>query len=254
MKILILEDEPLIAANLERMVMRVRPDAQVLAKLASVRETSHWIAHEPEPDLILADIQLSDGLSFKALEKMNGQTPVIFTTAFDEFALKAFRLNSIDYLLKPVDEAELKAAFDKLDRLQEKFRSLEFTEGLSRLMQGTLKQEHFKSRFLVYSGKSVLPVLTDEIAFFSKQEIIFLHDRKGKQFVTEYRSLDEIMELLDPSSFYRANRQFIIHGDIISKFETDYMGKIQVFLDVKDVPEIMISKDKAADFKRWIER
>ncbi len=254
MRIVIFEDEPLLANHLERLVKSILPNCDVVAKLASVRECAAWIKTKEHVDLILADIQLSDGVSFKALELLDDQTPVIFTTAFDEYALKAFRINSIDYLLKPIEEDELRHSLLKLEQLKIKYANSHFQNGLASMLEGRDSSTKYKTRFLVYSGKSMLPVQNDEIAFFSKQEIIFLSTLDGKQYVTEYRSLDEVQELISPEVFFRANRQFIIHEQAIDRFETDYMGKIHLKLKGENPPEIHISKDKASEFKRWLER
>ena len=253
MNILLLEDEPLIARNLLMQMQQLEPDAHIDGPFASVRETKEYLNTHPAPDLVLADIQLSDGISFTALELLPKHVPVIFTTAFDEYALRAFRLNSIDYLLKPISKEDLQRALAKYHLLIEKFNNTDFTKQLHQLLSGTHSQESYKQRFMVYSGKSVVPIIANDIAYFQKEEIIFLTDTNGKQFVTEYRSLDEVEDLLDPKIFYRVNRQFLLNSHQIARFETDYMGKIHLYLHQKNHPEIMISKDKAADFKRWME-
>jgi DNA-binding LytR/AlgR family response regulator len=253
MKILILEDEILIAKGLIVLIKQLEPQAEVIGPMASVRETTDWLEQNEAPDLVLADIQLSDGISFNALEKLSPKMPVIFTTAFDEYALKAFRLNSIDYLLKPIDEVELKRAFEKFHLLKEKYLDVDFQQQMLQMLQGKSTTIAYKTRFLVYSGKSIIPLPTNEIAYFQKEEIIFLTTKDGRQYVTEFRSLDEIQDLIDPSIFYRANRQFLIRGDQIAKFETDYMGKIILTLEMANKMQIQISKDKASEFRKWIE-
>lgn len=253
MQILILEDEPIIAQNLTLQLKEVEPSATIMGPLASIRETLAFIANNHSPDLVLADIQLSDGVSFTALEKLPREIPIIFTTAFDEYALRAFRLNSVDYLLKPISVEDLKRAFEKFHFLQEKYQNTDFTTQLHEMLSGKINPSNYKQRFLVYSGKSVVPVSASDIEYFQKEEIIFLTDIQGHQFVTEFRSLDEIEELINPTIFYRANRQFLLNCKHIARFETDYLGKIHIYLKRKDHPEITISKDKAADFKRWME-
>ena len=253
MRILLLEDEPLVGINLQQLIARLEPDAEINGPLASVRETNAWQQENEIPDLILADIQLSDGISFLALEHFPRHVPIIFTTAFDQFALRAFRLNSIDYLLKPVDESELKRALEKFHLLQSKFNDTAFTDQLHSLLKGNRNITNYKQRFMVFSGRSVVPVTTETIAWFVKDEIIFMNDRDGHQFVTEYRSLDELQELLDPQQFYRANRRFLINIHSIKRFETDDQNKIHIHLNIENHPEISVSKDKAADFKKWID-
>jgi two-component system, LytTR family, response regulator len=254
MRILILEDEPIIADSLERSLLKLFSEINIVGKLPSVRETNEWFQKNEAPDLILADIQLSDDISFKALEKLNNPIPIIFTTAFDEFALRAFRLNSIDYLLKPIDEQELTNAIEKFHQIKTKYALPLFNQELKGILSGTPQINKYKRRFLVYSGKSVVPIDAEQAGYFSKQEIIFLTDNLGKQFVTEYRSLDEIQDLVDPIKFYRANRQFLINSKIIDRFDIDYTGKLHLFVNIPNSPEIIVSKDKAADFKRWIEQ
>ena len=214
MQILILEDEPIIASGLQRSLQKLFSEIQIVAILPSVRETTDWFKNNEAPDLILADIQLSDDISFKALEKLETPIPIIFTTAFDEFALRAFRLNSIDYLLKPIDENELVSAIEKFQQIKAKYASPIFNTDFRNILHGAFSDK-FKKRFLVYSGKFVVPIEVNQVGYFSKQEIIFLTDISGKQFVTEYRSLDEIQDLVDPNSFYRVNRQYLLNHQLI---------------------------------------
>ena len=148
MKILILEDEILIAKGLIVLIKQLEPQAEVIGPMASVRETTDWLEQNEAPDLVLADIQLSDGISFNALEKLSPKTPVIFTTAFDEYALKAFRLNSIDYLLKPIDEVELKRAFEKFHLLKEKYLDVDFQQQMLQMLQGKSTTIAYKTRFI----------------------------------------------------------------------------------------------------------
>jgi len=251
MQILILEDEPVIAANLAKMALKLKPDAQVVGILQGVEETLEWIERNPLPDLILSDIQLNDGVSFQALEKLEQPVPVIFTTAFDDFALRAFKINSIDYLLKPVDMEMLSEAFEKLDNIIKKYNHSKFLEGFSDVLRGDDKAK-YKNRFLFYSGMQMIPVDTDNIAAFIKLEIIFAIEAAGKQYITEYRSLDEIQEITDPDFFFRANRQTLINRRFIKQIKSDDSNKIHAFTNIPGLEEVMVSKDKASEFKRWL--
>lgn len=253
MRILILEDEPLIAKSLSILIKKLLPDASIINIITSVRETIEFMNSGAEPDLIFADIQLSDGISFQALEHINKGIPIIFTTAFDEYSLRAFKLNSIDYLLKPIDEQELKQALDKLHFLKQKAEQPNFYDVLKELVNKNEMPSKFKHRFLAYSGKSIVPVSINDVCCFEKEEIIFVRTRDGKQYVTEYRSLDEIQEMVDPTVFFRANRQTLIHADFIQKFEVDFMGKINIQLNTPDKKIIQVSKDKASAFRNWVE-
>jgi len=250
--ILILEDEPLVAENLLSLLRELEPGAVIHGPLASVRETRQWFAAHAVPDLILSDIQLSDGVSFDALQA-HTQVPVIFTTAYDEYAIRAFRLNSVDYLLKPIDLPELKAALDKFYSLRDKFNNEQFSANLRQLLQNFNTGPAYKERFAVHSGRSVVLVPVPEVVCFLKeQEVIFLFDKSGQRYVTDYRSLDEVEELVDPAAFFRANRQALVHLPYIAKYETDFTGKILITLRLKPVPEVVVSKEKAAGFKKWL--
>ena len=252
MTILILEDEPLVAENLLSLLRELEPGAVVHGPLASVRETRQWFAAHPAPDLILSDIQLSDGVSFDALQA-HTQVPVIFTTAYDEYAIRAFRLNSVDYLLKPIDVPDLKSALDKFYSLRDKFSNEQFSANLRLLMQNFNAALAYKERFAVHSGRSVVLIPVQEVVCFLKdQEVIFLFDKSGQRYVTDYRSLDEVEELVDGAAFFRANRQALVHLPYIAKYETDFTGKIFITLRLKPVPEVIVSKEKAAGFKKWL--
>jgi DNA-binding LytR/AlgR family response regulator len=251
MHILILEDEPLIAKNLAKMVLKLKPDSQIAGILQSVEETLNWIDNNPLPDLILSDIQLSDGVSFQALEKLSQPVPVIFTTAFDDFALRAFKINSVDYLLKPLDLEMLTEAFEKLDSIIKKYNHSEFLKGFADVLNGQEK-EKFKNRFLFYSGMQMIPLDADNIAAFIKLEIIFAIEAGGKQYITEYRSLDEIQEIIDPDCFFRANRQTLINRRYVKQIKSDDSNKIHVLTNIPGLEEVMVSKDKASEFKRWL--
>ncbi len=253
MRILIIEDEPLIARGLSLQIQQLIPDSEIVGVTASVRETLELLNKQPALDLIFADIQLSDGISFQALEKIDRGIPIIFTTAFDEYAIRAFKLNSIDYLLKPIDGEELRQALSKLQHIKQKALQPEFYAALQLLNTPGTHIQKYKHRFLAFSGKSIVPVSIKEVCSFEKEEIIFLRTREGKQLVTEYRSLDEIQELVDPSLFFRANRQNLVNAECIYKFEVDFMGKINLFLNLPDKKQVQVSKDKAAEFRRWME-
>lgn len=252
MNILILEDEPLVAENIVNLLQTLEPEAVLHGPLASVRETQQWFATHAAPDLILSDIQLSDGISFDALQAYT-QVPVIFTTAYDEYALRAFRLNSVDYLLKPIDRPELRAALDKFHSLREKFGNEQFSANLRTLLQNFSGAAHYKERFAVHSGRSVVLIPVQEVACFIKeQEVIFLLDKASHRYITDYRSLDEVEDLIDPATFFRANRQVIIHLPYIERYETDYTGKVLIAMRLSPAPEVIVSKDKAAIFKKWV--
>ncbi len=249
MRILIIEDEPLVARNLEKQIRSLLADVEIAGVLTSVEAGRKWFQTNAQPDLIFSDIQLSDGLSFDIFETGNINAPVIFTTAYDEFAVRAFRVNSIDYLLKPIDAQELSRALEKYKALS---GDRPIDDQLKHLMRrwggsGNL----YKERFLVSHGNSMVPIHQDEIAFFHKEQLIYLHSTSKQKFIAEYNALDEIEELVDPAKFFRVNRQYIVHIQSVDKIRSTHKG-LTVVLKGEDVSGIDVSREKAAAFKKWL--
>ena len=253
MTILIIEDELLVAESLIRLVKDIEPEAVVVGPVASVQETKEWLRKNQQPDLILSDIQLADGISLDIFAGDRPECPIIFTTAYDEYALRAFKVNSIDYLLKPIDRKELQDAFQKFHLLQSKFGNKAYVKQMMEMFSDITKTRLYKERFAVHIGRSVALISLADIAAFMKEEIIYLLTTEGKKHITDYRSLDEIEELVDPSIFYRANRQCLVHLPAIESYRADHTSKLQLKLrSFKD--EITISKEKAAEFRDWFLR
>ncbi len=251
MKILILEDEPLVAESLKKHVLAIEPDAAIEGPVATVREAKE-ILSSSQPDLIISDIQLADGISLDLFTEQRITCPIIFTTAYNDYAIRAFKVNSIDYLLKPIDRNELKAAFAQFHSLQEVFGKEMYLKHLNELLAGFKKAPKYKERFTVHSGRSIVLINTEDIAYFSKEELIFLHDKEGKKYITDFRSLDEVGELLNPEKFHRANRQYLVQLSYINSMRSDETGKILVNLSIKS-PEIVVSKEKAPVFRKWVD-
>ena len=249
MKVLIIEDEPLVAKDLLKVIGRVAPDAEVMGTLSGVREAHNWFDNNPSPDLVLSDIQLSDGISFEIFESRKLKCPVIFTTAYDEYAIRAFKLNSIDYLLKPIDEKELSTALDKYRSLSE---GTTITDQLKMLMSGWGKeQKKYKERFLSIQRNSMIPITQQEIGYFHKEELIFIHTMSDEKMIGEHQTLDEVESLVDPSVFFRVNRQFIIHLQTVARVKTTHKG-LTVQLKPPFNFELDISREKATAFKEWL--
>lgn len=253
MNILVIEDEPLVARNLIGELRRLRPQATIAGPLPSVRETREWVAAHPLPDLIMADIQLSDGVSFEALGALPQPCPIIFTTAYDEYALQAFRLFSIDYLLKPIDPRDLQRALDKWELMLQKYQNSDFWTQMRQALAGRQPLNSYKQRFAVHQGLKVILVPVEEVAAFVKQELIFLTDSAGQRYTTDYRSLDELEELLDPQAFIRANRQTLLHLPFIRGFRSEESGKLELLLRQDLLPPIAVSKEKASEVRRWLD-
>lgn len=249
MRILIIEDEPLVAKDLETTLRRLEPGAEVMGVLGSIQLCKKWFQENDMPDLILSDIQLSDGISFEVFESLKLSCPIIFTTAYDEYAIRAFKLNSIDYLLKPVDSKELAIALKK-------YKSLTIgnalTDQLKSMMSGWGKDNRrYKERFLSLQRNTLVPVAVDEIGFFHKEELIFIHTMGNEKFIGEYPTLDEVESLLDPEKFFRVNRQFIIHMQSVERIKSTHKG-LNVWLKAPFNIELEISREKAVAFKKWL--
>lgn len=253
MNILIIEDEPLVAISLATVVKELEPAATLQGPLASVKEAREWLTTHALPDLILADIQLSDGISFDIFADTYINCPIIFTTAYNEYAIRAFKVNSIDYLLKPIDKKDLQTALHKYHQLQSKFSNEGYIQQMMDLLGNFNHSKKYKERFTVHMGRSMVLIPQPEVACFVKEEVIYLVNHEGKRFITDYRSLDEIGELLDPVDFYRANRQIIIQLPYIESFRADDTGKLIVKMKGVKTEDIIISKEKAADFRKWFE-
>jgi DNA-binding LytR/AlgR family response regulator len=253
MNVLIIEDEPLVAVSLRKLLLQLEPGANIFGPLESVSEAKEWLASNKEPDLILSDIQLSDGIALDIFSTDKVLCPIIFTTAYNDYAIRAFKLNSIDYLLKPVDKADLEAALKKFHLLQSKFANNDYLQQIASLFSNFNNNKKYKERFAVHLGRNVTLVPAEDIALFTKEELIYLVNREGKKFITDYRSLDEVQELLDPRNFYRANRQNIIHLPFVESYRTDDTGKITIKMRLSKGDDVIISKEKAAEFKKWFD-
>ena len=249
MNILIIEDEPLVAQDLKNLITMAEPEAKILDTITSVEAARGWFDGNNLPDLILSDIQLSDGISFEIFETLHIHCPIIFTTAYDEYAIRAFKLNSIDYLLKPVDEVELRAALTKYKSLT---TETILGEQLKSLMSTWSNQSRkYKDRFLTVHRNTLIPVMQNEIAFFHKEELIYLHTLSNEKYITEHHTLDEIESLLSPEIFFRVNRQYILHIQSVAKIKTTHKG-LTVQLKPPINIELDISREKAVAFKKWI--
>ncbi|MBD1208729.1 MAG: response regulator transcription factor [Ignavibacteria bacterium] len=254
MKAVIIEDEPLVAKDLRHLLNQIDAGIEILSVLDSLESAEAWFLANPEPDVLFCDIQLSDGVSFDLFKRIEVACPVIFTTAYDEYALRAFKLNSLDYLLKPIDREELEAALSKFQRWKSQNIALDVPSQLTGLLRDLLPQaqKRFKERFLVHGKGTMLLIPAKEAAIFQKEEVIFLTTLDGKRFLTDYTTMEELEELVNPAEFFRANRQTLLHISAIAGFRSDYTGKLHVSL--KNIPNIIvdISREKASAFKRWL--
>lgn len=261
MTILLIEDEPLIARQLQKLMRQLEPGATIDGPLTSVQGICEYFLanrteNQPGPDLVIADIQLSDGVSFDAFRQVELKTPVIFTTAYDEYAIRAFKLNSLDYLLKPIDSEELKSALIKFHRWSAGGASA-VNEQLKQFLAqvgGPATTRHYKRRFMGHYLRQMIAVPQEQVGCFLRNELIYLYTTDGKKIITDYKTLDELTDLVDPAQFFRANRQYIINLDAVAGYRPLDSGKLLVCLKKpNDALELVVSKEKAGAFQQWID-
>ncbi len=246
MKIVIIEDETAAARNLQSIVRSVIPEAEIVALLESVEESVEWLSSNPSPDLLLVDIHLGDGESFRIFDLVDVACPIIFTTAYDQYALEAFKVNSIDYLLKPIKEEELRRAIEKLRRLSGSELSAR-REGIARVARSREEQKVF----LIPVRDKIIPLGIKQVAYFyTTDEKVRATDYEGASYPMD-RSLDKLSKILSEDDFFRANRQFIVAREAISDISVWFGNRLSLNLKVKTPETIVISKDRVPEFKRW---
>ncbi|HVM90265.1 MAG TPA: LytTR family DNA-binding domain-containing protein [Puia sp.] len=248
MRLLIIEDEKPAIENIINELQSIEENIRLTGICSSIAESIRWIEQHPQPDLILMDIQLSDGLSFEILKNSSITCPVIFITAYDKYLIDAFEYNAIDYLLKPVNRSRLKIAIRKYKNLQN-----HFVNNHSALLEFIAVQERKKSRVIVRKGMEFLAVKVEDVAyFFTEHKLIFLVDKDNRKYLAEKNNLAELEDELDSKYFYRANRKYIINANFIKRFKPLEKSKISLELALPVNEEIIISQENAASFKKWI--
>ncbi len=246
MKILIIEDEILAAQMLQKQIKEVEPETEICAVLQSIEDSIEWLSGNLMPDLIFADIHLADGSAFAIFEKVDVTCPVIFTTAYDEYALKAFEVNSIDYLLKPISKEDLSRAFNKYHNLGMKAVNTKLP-----LTTADNEQKKYKSYFLVPNRDRLIPMNVNDIAFIytgTKNVKVTMFDKTS--FILNL-NMDEVMSQLDPTRFFRANRQFIVAKTAIKDLTVWFGNRLALNLKVDTPEDILVSKARASEFKEW---
>lgn len=250
MNIIIIEDEKPAARLLQRKLDKL--DVKVGVMLHSVEEAIDWFSKNEHPDLIFLDIQLSDGLSFEIFEKVEIKSAIIFTTAYDEYALRAFKLNSIDYLLKPIDEDDLEIAVAKFKARLPKQETLQLDfEQIKKMLSNPFEKNH-KKRFTVKIGQHLKVIATDEIeCFFSENKGTYLHTFDNRNYLLE-TTLELLEQELDPAAFYRVSRKFIVPLKAIKEIVVYSNSRLKVILPSYAADEVIVSREKVSDFKNWI--
>ncbi len=250
MDILIIEDEETAYESLKGLLLDIDPSINIIGRLQSVEQSISWFKTNSFPDLILLDIQLSDDLSFKIFESVEVNCPVIFTTAFDEYAIKAFELNSIDYLLKPITKQSLEKSIFKF---QSRVQSISQPyEKLIQDLRSLTNTPSYKERFLVNKADELLIVQASEIAYFFKDDVTYVRLESGKQYPIKY-TLEQLEGLLNPTQFYRVNRQLVVSVKSIDKVAIWFKGKLKLQLTPPFQESVMVSKEKANSFKLWLD-
>ena len=251
MKVVIIEDEKLSAEHLALLLKRIDANIEIIKYIDTVKETVKFFEDGLQCELIFMDIHLADGNSFEVFSQIAIETPIIFTTAFDNYAIQAFKQNSIDYLLKPIPLQDLQFAMDKFNKQHQPANSL-----LLETFANTYQQikHQYKTRFLVKSGETIDTVQTSEIHHFeTKESTSFLLTNKGKRYIVEY-TLDQLEKILPPQDFFRINRKIIIHMQAIEKVKTYFNSRLSITANKLEGESQIVSRERVAEFKKWLDK
>lgn len=251
MTVLIIEDEAPAARRLQKLLEEINPQISIIAVLGGVNESIEWLQSNTCPDIIFMDIQLNDGISFEIFDQVNIPHPIIFTTAFDDYVLNAFKVNSIDYLLKPINEEELKRSLDKYENLKSQFTTSDHSLIKSLVSQVQQQDKQYKTRFLVKKGEQLLSINTaDILSFQSRNGLVYILTAGNKKYLID-QTLDDLAQILDSQKYFRVNRQFILSYESIQIVHKYGKGKLLVETTFNCDEQIIISAEKASIFKTW---
>ncbi len=252
MKILLIEDEDPAAKRLQKLLKEIEPTATILDSIVSVSSAIKWFQENEAPDLVISDIQLSDGLSFEIFKNTDIRCTVIFTTAFDQYAIDAFKVNSIDYLLKPIKKEELTAAINKYKQLKNNVQTTALD--INKLLQSfTPTAANYKTRFIVRYGEHIKTINIQDVAYFyTEDKINFLTTKEGRRYTIDF-NLDTLETMLDPKIFFRINRQYIIGIHSITEMFAYSKSRVLVKLNPPTKQETVVSTERSGDFKLWLD-
>jgi len=252
MNILIIEDEPQAAQRIERLVMELEPSAVIVGKIDSIKRSVEWL-NKNTPDLIFMDIQLADGISFEIFEQCVVKSPVIFTTAYDGYALKAFKVNSIDYILKPVDKTELGVALTKFKTvIQKEPETKILLDNIGQAVQMLTKR--YKTRFMIKVGEHIRTVEIDNILyFFSQEKTTFCVTQDGRNFILDF-TMEQLEEMTDPSRFFRINRKYHIASNAIQDIITYTNSRLKLVIKNSTDTDIIVARERVQEFKDWLDQ
>ncbi len=256
MRIFIIEDERLAVQKLVKTINAIDESFEIAGMADSIESSVSWLEANPAPDLILMDIELADGQSFEIFNRVKIKSPVIFTTSYDEFAIQAFKVNSIDYILKPVKKDALEASFRKFEELKSFYSGNPFPipdfKSLLKELQEQARPNEYRQRFLVKHGQRLISVETDDIAFFyTEDKLNFFRTKDNLKYIVEY-SLDELEAFVDPRKYFRINRQFLVNIHSIQNIHNYFNGRILLHLKPSADIEVIISRERVNDFKDWM--
>lgn len=250
MRVVILEDEKLSAEHLQAMLKRVEPSIEVLQVFDSVKKSVEYFKKNQEADLLFVDIHLADGISFEIFSKVKIEVPIIFTTAYDEYAIKAFKLNSVDYLLKPIDIEELKVAIEKFKKGIQAKQSI-IAEDLSEIIQNVHKQ--YKNRFMVKIGDTISSLKTEDINYFlSEDGLVLAITLQNKKYPIDY-TLDQLEEMVSPELFFRINRKVLVNINSVQKASAYFNSRLKLSVAGLNEEDAVVSRERVADFKKWLD-
>lgn len=247
MNVLIIEDEAPAARRVVDLVRQIDQKINVLDVIESVRKGRDWFRNNGKPDLVISDIQLADDLSFSIFKELDENIPIIFTTAYDEYAIKAFEWHSVDYLLKPLKLEMLARSIEKFREMKTLYQKVDYESLLNKFVE-----KEYKTRFLIYSGENLVPVMVEEIAYFYAEDgYVFLKTQNGKTWFYN-DSLDNLETQLDPRRFFRLNRQYLTSIGAVAQIKHHLNRKLAISLTPSPKSEVLVSKEKASELKRWL--
>ena len=250
MRAVIIEDESIAANRLQDLVGQLAPEMEIKAQLHSVAQATAWFEQNPMPELIFLDIQLNDGYGFDILDGLEQHPPVIFTTAYNEYAIRGFKYNGLDYLLKPIDKRDLEQALNKFRKFDVQPPREDWTavQNLKQMMTKT-----YKKRFMIKVGNQYSSFKVGDIAYFKSEDgLIFLYTQAGQRHPVEY-TLDQLEEILDPVDFFRINRKFIVTVDSVAEIHTYFNSRLLLRLDPNQTEQVIVSRERTTNFKRWLD-
>jgi len=251
MKILICEDEAPAGRQISKLIRHLKPHAEILAVVESGKQAREWLeaTDGEKPDLVFLDIELADGSCFDTLDQVHIGCPVVFTTAYDHYALQAFKLNGIDYLIKPITEEKLKQTFNRIESV----RSLMTEENGIKVSRELFEHQSYKERFLIKIGQKLIPIQVSEIAWFRAEDrVVWLYTHEGKKYIINY-TLTDLEQMLDPKLFFRLNRQYLASRVSVSELYPYFKGQVVVQLKPKSVDEIVVSRIQTPALKEWLD-